>query len=43
MIFTTNDKEIIETVATRIIDIVNEDKIIDKLETYSEYIKRQNK
>ncbi len=38
MIFTTHDQEIIETVANRIIDIVDENKIIDKQCSYSEYV-----
>ncbi len=43
MIFTTHDQEIIETVANRIIDIVDENKIIDFTGTYEEYItKYQN-
>ncbi len=38
MLFSTHDQEIIETVANRIIDIVDENKIIDKPCTYQEYV-----
>lgn len=38
LLFTSHDQEIIETVANRIIDIVSEDKIIDKSVTYQEYV-----
>ena len=37
MIFTSHDQEIVETVANRVIDIISEDKIVDKMMTYSEY------
>ncbi len=37
ILFSTHDQEIIETVANRIIDIVDENTIIDKAETYEEY------
>ena len=37
ILFATHDKEIIETVANRIIDIEDENKIIDKTCTYEEY------
>ena len=39
MLFTTQDEEILSTVATRIIE-VNENKFIDKLCTYDEYVNR---
>ena len=38
ILFSTHDQEIIETVANRIIDIVDEDKIIDKAMTYKEFV-----
>lgn len=38
MLFSTGDQEIIETVANRIIDIVDENTIIDKQMTYEEYM-----
>ena len=38
MLFATGDQEIIETVANRIIDIVDENTIIDKQMSYEEYI-----
>jgi len=38
ILFSTHDQEIIETVANRIIDIVDENKIIDKAITYKEYV-----
>ena len=37
ILFSTHDQEIIETVANRIIDIEDENKIIDKTCTYEEY------
>ena len=37
MIFTSHDQEIVETVANRILDIVDENKIIDKQMSYEEY------
>ena len=37
MIFTSHDQEIVETVANRVIDIISEYKIVDKMMTYSEY------
>lgn len=37
MIFASHDQEIVETVANRIIDIVDENTIIDKQMTYEEY------
>ncbi|MEG1751482.1 MAG: ATP-binding cassette domain-containing protein [Clostridia bacterium] len=37
MLFTSQDQEIIETVANRIIDIVSEDKFIDKTLCYDDY------
>ena len=43
MLFATHDQEIIETVANRIIDIVDEDKIIDFTGTYQEYIEKYGK
>lgn len=38
ILFATGDQEIIETVATRIIDIVDENTIIDKQMSYEEYV-----
>ena len=38
MLFATHDQEIIETTANRIIDIVDENTVVDKLMTYSEYV-----
>lgn len=38
MLFTTHDQEILETTATRIIEIVDENTIIDKKCTFSEYM-----
>ncbi len=38
MIFASHDQEIVETVANRIIDIVSEDKFVDKQCTYEEYV-----
>ena len=38
ILFSTHDQEIIETVANRIIDIEDENKIIDKACTYEEYV-----
>ena len=40
MLFATGDQEIIETVANRIIDIVDENTIIDKQMSYEEYMER---
>lgn len=40
MIFTTHDQEIIETTANRIIDIVDENKVIDFTGTYEEYAEK---
>ncbi len=40
MIFATGDQEIIETVANRIIDIVDENTIIDKQMSYEEYMEK---
>lgn len=40
MLFATGDQEIIETVANRIIDIVDENTIIDKQMTYEEYMEK---
>lgn len=37
ILFSTHDQEIIETVADRIIDIIDEDHIVDKTCTYEEY------
>jgi ATPase subunit of ABC transporter with duplicated ATPase domains len=39
MIFASHDQEIVETVANRVIDIINENTIIDKQMTYEEYSK----
>ena len=38
ILFSTHDQEIIETVANRIIEIVDENTIIDKAMTYEEYV-----
>ena len=38
ILFSTHDQEIIETTANRIIDIIDENTIIDKAETYEEYV-----
>ena len=38
MLFSTGDQEIIETVANRIIDIVDENTIIDKQMSYEDYM-----
>ena len=43
MLFSTHDQEIIETVANRIIDIVDEDKIIDFTGSYEEYVAKYMK
>lgn len=43
MLFSTHDQEIIETVANRIIDIVDEDKIIDFTGSYEEYVDKYMK
>ena len=43
MLFATHDQEIIETVANRIIDIIDEDKIIDFTGTYQEFIEKYGK
>ena len=43
ILFSTHDQEIIETVANRIIDIVDEDKIIDFTGTYEEYLEYLDK
>ena len=40
ILFSTHDQEIIETVANRIIDIQDENKIIDKTCTYEEYVEK---
>ena len=40
MLFATGDQEIIETVANRIIDIVDENTIIDKQMSYEEYVEK---
>lgn len=40
ILFATGDQEIIETVANRIIDIVDENTIIDKEMTYEEYMEK---
>lgn len=40
MLFSTGDQEIIETVANRIIDIVDENTIIDKQMSYEEYMEK---
>jgi len=38
ILFSTHDQEIIETTANRIIDIIDENTIIDKAETYEQYV-----
>lgn len=43
LLFATHDQEIIETVADRIIDIVDENKVIDFTGTYQEYIDKYGK
>ena len=43
MLFSTHDQEIIETVADRIIEIVDEDKYIDFTGTYQEYVEKYGK
>lgn len=43
MIFSTHDQEIIETVADRIIEIVDEDKFIDFTGTYEQYVEKYMK
>ena len=40
MLFATGDQEIIETVANRIIDIIDENNIIDKQMSYEEYMEK---
>ena len=40
ILFATHDQEIIETVADRIIDIVDEGKVIDFTGTYQEYVEK---
>ena len=41
MIFTSHDQEIVETVANRVIEIVDENTIIDKMMTYEEYVNQK--
>ncbi len=41
MIFTSHDQEIVETVANRVIEIVDENTIIDKIMTYEEYVNQK--
>lgn len=43
LLFSTHDQEIIETVADRIIEIVDENKFIDFTGTYEEYIEKYSK
>ncbi len=43
LLFTTHDQEIIETVANRIIEIVDEDHYIDFTGTYEEYVEKYSK
>lgn len=40
LLFSTHDQEIIETVANRIIDMTDENKIIDFTGTYEEYVEK---
>lgn len=40
LLFSTHDQEIIETVANRIIDLTDENKIIDFTGTYEEYVEK---
>ena len=42
LLFSTGDQELIETVANRIIDIVDENTIIDRTMTYEEYMNQKN-
>ena len=39
MIFASHDQEIVETVANRIFDFVDENTFIDKMCTYEDYVK----
>ena len=41
MLFTTHDQEIVETVANRVIDLIDEKTIKDKMCTYEEYVSQQ--
>ena len=43
LIFTTNDLEMIESLANRIIEIKEDGKVIDKQITYSEYLEKYGK
>lgn len=43
LLFSTHDQEIIETVANRIIEIVDEDHVIDFTGTYEEYVEKYGK
>ena len=43
MLFSTHDQEIIETVADRIIEIVDENTFIDFTGTYEEFVEKYNK
>ena len=43
MLFSTHDQEIIETVADRVIEIIDEDKYIDFTGTYEEYVEKYGK
>ena len=42
MIFASHDQEIVETVANRILDLVDENKYIDKMCTFEEYVDLKN-
>ena len=43
LLFSTHDQEIIETVANRIIEIVDEDHVIDFTGSYEEYVEKYGK
>ena len=43
MLFATHDQEIIETVADRIIEIVDEDHYIDYTGTFEQYAEKYNR
>ena len=43
LLFSTHDQEIIETVANRIIEIVDEDHVIDFTGSYQEYVEKYGK
>ena len=43
LLFSTHDQEIIETVANRIIEIVDENHVIDFTGSYQEYVEKYGK